>query len=571
MAKQFIHVVEQDGTETRNVPLKLSELFAGAENDVLTINADGEYEPKPLPPIPAGGVTTFNGDDGDIEFVNGTNTVVVRISARKFKINVPIVPVAGSVQKTFIEKLTIVADNVLPALTFTPSDVKNFWIRVNGVEHTPNGGAFTVDETTKIISLLGSGDYGVKAGWYVEAEYYTDEETSPTTLTSFTPVTATVGQVITITGTGFNGVLNVVVGGVVQTAYTVNSATKITVTLETGTYTGSDVVVETQSLGTATLSGFTFVAPLPTITSFAPATQFGGSVVTIIGTNFLGVSAVKFGSVNAASFVVDSDTQITATLGSGGSGTVSVTTLYGTATLAGFTYVIANPVLTGFAPALATAGTQVVITGINFTGTTSVQVNGVSVHAFVVDSATQITATISKTNASGTITVQNASGTGTSAAALTIDQILPFARSGRAMNALATTLNARVYAASSVPVAASAWQSFNNNAFDWWLGTGLTSQRLIIRFPFKLKISRYEIRHASYNTNNYPRDWTLEGSNDGVAWTVLDTKTVQPVLANQTVNIPITAEYEYYSINIQQAQSAFFNPAIAELVFDIIL
>jgi hypothetical protein len=34
--------------------------------------------------------------------------------------------------------------------------------------------------------------------------------------------------------------------------------------------------------------------------------------VTITGTNFTGATAVRFGAINAASFTVDSDTQITA-------------------------------------------------------------------------------------------------------------------------------------------------------------------------------------------------------------------------------------------------------------------
>jgi hypothetical protein len=38
----------------------------------------------------------------------------------------------------------------------------------------------------------------------------------------------------------------------------------------------------------------------------------GGTTVVITGRNFTGASAVRFGATNAASFVVDSDTQITA-------------------------------------------------------------------------------------------------------------------------------------------------------------------------------------------------------------------------------------------------------------------
>ena len=38
----------------------------------------------------------------------------------------------------------------------------------------------------------------------------------------------------------------------------------------------------------------------------------GGTTVVITGRNFTGASAVRFGTVNATSFTIDSDTQITA-------------------------------------------------------------------------------------------------------------------------------------------------------------------------------------------------------------------------------------------------------------------
>jgi hypothetical protein len=72
----------------------------------------------------------------------------------------------------------------------------------------------------------------------------------------------------------------------------------------------------------------------PTVAGFSPASGFttGGSKVTITGTDFDGASAVSFGSA-AASFSVDSESQITATVPVGmGSVPISVTTPAGTAT-----------------------------------------------------------------------------------------------------------------------------------------------------------------------------------------------------------------------------------------------
>jgi hypothetical protein len=52
----------------------------------------------------------------------------------------------------------------------------------------------------------------------------------------------------------------------------------------------------------------------PFITNIQPDSgpAAGGTTVTITGRNFTGATAVRFGATNAASFTVDSDTQITA-------------------------------------------------------------------------------------------------------------------------------------------------------------------------------------------------------------------------------------------------------------------
>jgi hypothetical protein len=89
------------------------------------------------------------------------------------------------------------------------------------------------------------------------------------------------------------------------------------------------------------------VQPTPVIADVAPAqgTITGGTKVVITGENLAGASAVKFGDVAASSFIIDSDTQITATAPKGTSAGVvplSVTTLAGTGSTArntGFEYV----------------------------------------------------------------------------------------------------------------------------------------------------------------------------------------------------------------------------------------
>ncbi len=81
---------------------------------------------------------------------------------------------------------------------------------------------------------------------------------------------------------------------------------------------------------------FTPIIASPTITSFTPTLQKNGGVVTISGLNFTGATAISFGGTAATSFTVNSDTQITATVGSGATGNVSVTAPLGTGSLSGF-------------------------------------------------------------------------------------------------------------------------------------------------------------------------------------------------------------------------------------------
>jgi hypothetical protein len=76
------------------------------------------------------------------------------------------------------------------------------------------------------------------------------------------------------------------------------------------------------------------ILPVPEVTSVTPSTGSvtGGTLLTIIGKNFANASAVKFGSVPATSFSVDSDTEITATAPRSvrpGKVDVTVTTLAG--------------------------------------------------------------------------------------------------------------------------------------------------------------------------------------------------------------------------------------------------
>jgi hypothetical protein len=122
----------------------------------------------------------------------------------------------------------------------------------------------------------------------------------------------------------------------------------------------------------------------PSISSFTPASGINNTQVKISGSNFINVTSVSFGGVAASSFIVDSTTSITAIVGNGATGDVSVTTIFGTATLPGFIYF--GPTITSFTPTKGVSGTSVTIRGLNFTGATAVKFGGTSASSFTVDS-----------------------------------------------------------------------------------------------------------------------------------------------------------------------------------------
>jgi len=161
----------------------------------------------------------------------------------------------------------------------------------------------------------------------------------------------------------------------------------------------------------------------PTITSFTPGGGLPGTVVTILGANFTGATAVRFNGTNASSFTVNSATQITATVAAGTTtGTITVTGLTGTGTSATAFVVGAPPTVTSFNPTSGAVGSTVVITGTNFTGATQVTFNGTAATAYTVNSATQITATVPTGATTGPIAVTTPVATGTSSSNFTVLQ-----------------------------------------------------------------------------------------------------------------------------------------------------
>jgi hypothetical protein len=91
--------------------------------------------------------------------------------------------------------------------------------------------------------------------------------------------------------------------------------------------------------GMASQPGFLFVYPTPVVTSFSPDSAGTGQTVTIHGSHFTGVDTAAFGGYGVYSLTVVSDTLITAVVGTGGSGSVTVEGPGKFASLGGFTFI----------------------------------------------------------------------------------------------------------------------------------------------------------------------------------------------------------------------------------------
>lgn len=219
------------------------------------------------------------------------------------------------------------------------------------------------------------------------ATYY-QEYHEPAYITSFTPVIAAAGATVTITGAHFTGAKAVYFGNVPASSFTVVNDQTIRAIVGAGN--SGNVTVVTPGRGSAVLAGFTFLPP-PVITSFTPVAATASSTITITGTGFGGITAVRIGGKPAISYTVVSFTTITAVVPSGGSGSIEVITNAGSAERTGF---VAIPTLTTFTPAKGTAGTILTIKGTSLSEVTGIAIGGVPVQSFTILSPDSVRAIV---------------------------------------------------------------------------------------------------------------------------------------------------------------------------------
>lgn len=245
------------------------------------------------------------------------------------------------------------------------------------------------------------------------------------TLVGLTPATSAVGTApaeVTLTGSNLRRDTLVDFGGAPATVRSAADDGTSLVVLPPARSTAATVAVTITNV-----DGETYSATLPGAYEYrlAPAQVTGlqvgttaattapaGTAVTVTGTSFLDVTAVRFGTV-AASFAVLSPTSLVATVPLAPSGqqgqAVAVSVVNSTRSTGAAEPAIADDWVWDSAPAIAQLsastglqGSTVTLTGTGFTGTTAVRWGGVDAASFTVVSDTGLTARVPVTPAGGT-------------------------------------------------------------------------------------------------------------------------------------------------------------------------
>lgn len=251
---------------------------------------------------------------------------------------------------------------------------------------------------------------------------------NPVTLASFAPGSALPGGEVTLTGTGLTAVTAVSFNGVSTRNFRLINDTTLRVTVSAASLSGPITLQLPPPQGPVTsLAAFTVLVPAaplpgqpgPTILLLAPAAGRAGDEVVITGSAFTGTAAVAFNGVEAQSFTVDSDTRITAFVGSlARTGPVTVSTPRGVAPSPQVFTILSGqgPIITGFDPPMGQPGTRVTITGAQFTTLRRVSFGGVPASSPRLDRDTQITAVVPTGALPGVIEVDTGNGSTSSQA-----------------------------------------------------------------------------------------------------------------------------------------------------------
>jgi len=286
----------------------------------------------------------------------------------------------------------------------------NYFAGTTQVEFNGRPAVFLVNSNTVIQATVPS---GVTSG-PVRVTNPAGSATSPgyfyppPVVTSFAPSGGPAGTAVTIYGLNLGIVNTVYFNEVAATSFSVQTNDRLVAYVPGGAASGPIRLTSPAGSGYSTSSFY--VGSAPVVTGFSPAGGPLGTVVTIVGTDLLGATAVTFGGVFGA-YTVEAADRISAIVPAAGvSGRIEVTTPAGTGTSPTDFFVGDRPVIAGFFPPSASVGDDVVVTGSGFVGTSEVRFGSAAASLFSVDAPTQITAVVPFGAKAGPITVINPAG-----------------------------------------------------------------------------------------------------------------------------------------------------------------
>ncbi len=289
---------------------------------------------------------------------------------------------------------------------------------------TPAG--VTGSTNTQVVVINPDGQTATTTGFSFTGGQTTN--TGSVSVASINPSSGATGQLVTITGYGFDQNTNVFFGGVAAPSVVWMSANWLMTYAPAG-ISGSVQVQVVSSQGASGLSptNFTSTASSGTstgthsITSVSPTSISAGATFLIYGSGFLNGATVSVGGYPATSVTFSSSGLLTATAPAGPSGlaTVAVTNPGGTiATYNGLTYgstttTGGQPSVTSVSPSTGSSagGTVVSINGSGFVAPVNVTFGGVPATSVNVVSNFLITAT-TPPNPVGTVSVLVSGGAG---------------------------------------------------------------------------------------------------------------------------------------------------------------
>ena len=242
------------------------------------------------------------------------------------------------------------------------------------------------------------------------------------------PNTGVAGTIVTIEGTNFGSSGTVSFSGINASVILNWAANRITVLAPAGVQTG--LVTVTVAAQESNGVNYYVDSNAVTITSIVPGAGLPGSTITINGTNFgfdpgaqlrsTAANFISFGTARVpnADVVSWSDTAITLRVPSISLGIAAVQVRATNRESNFYPFNVTNltvPVITAIAPSTGfnNSTTNIIITGSNFSGVTSVKIGTVDVLSFTVASATTINAVIQSGISAGNyyISATNPSGT----------------------------------------------------------------------------------------------------------------------------------------------------------------